>query len=213
MKRIFLLGFISLLISACANQKVHNLYDGKDAQAAIITSSPTVLVKYVDDDPVSAGFIGQVTRYRVASGQHTVLVEYSDLFEITNDEHEKLVSRPAKVTFTAQAGNTYQVINEKQSTLEQARAFAEKPDFSVIDVKTKQPVQTVVELSRPRTFLTQLRSAVTPVYEFDSDKVNAGVAETVSVSGAQNSLEALQKLWSGASEADRDAFKRWIEAQ
>ena len=84
---------------------------------------------------------------------------------------KKRVSRPAKVTFTLEAGKTYQIGNPPQKKLEQAHAFAAKPDFWVVEKSTGEKITATVELSRPRTFLTQLRSAVTPVYEFESDRV------------------------------------------
>lgn len=200
--RVFFSVVVLLLVSACATQKPQNLYQGDDSFAAMIKSSATVLVKYIDNDEVNSGFIGQEPVYRVAAGQRTVMVEYSDLFEISNDEHEKVVSRPAKITFMAEPGKTYLLMNAPQKGLESARTFAEKPEFTVMDAKSGQVVAATVELSRPRTFMTSLRSAVAPVYEFESDLVPEAASQTV--------LENLQTLWGSASEADRDAFLQWL---
>ncbi|AUM11723.1 DUF2057 family protein [Ketobacter alkanivorans] len=209
MKRLILSVLLVSLLSACASQKVQNLYEGQDKQAALIKSSPTVLFKYIDNDEVSTGFIGQQTTYRVQAGERTLMVEYSDLFEISNDEHEKVVSRPAKITFLAEAGKTYQVVNPKQVTLGAAQSFAEKPEFNVINVANKQTVEATVELSRPRTFMTQLRSAVAPVYEFESDQVQTAAPVSAPMAN-QSVMESLQSLWKSASDADRDAFLQWV---
>lgn len=206
--RILLIGLAALVLGACATQKIVDLNEGEGA-SAFIESSPTVLFKYIDDDPVPAGFVGQTRTYEVAPGQRVVMVEYSDLFEITNDEHDKVVSRPAKVTFTLEAGKTYQIGNPPQKKLEQAHAFAAKPDFWVVEKSTGEKITATVELSRPRTFLTQLRSAVTPVYEFESDRVaGSGAGEKTATT-----LDLMQNLWNQASEEERDSFLKWATQQ
>lgn len=206
MTRLLISVTLFTLLSACATNKVQSFYDGDASTAALIQSSPTVQVKYVDNDETATSFVGQQATYKVAAGQHTLMVEYSDLFNLSTDEHEKVVSRPAKVTFTAEAGKTYQLVNPKQSTVAEAKEFAENPSFSVQDVQSGAMVEAVVELSRPRTFLTELRSAVTPVYEFDSDQVQ----HTAPITSGSPMLEVLQSAWKNASEADREAFRNWI---
>ncbi len=172
MFRALLLGMMTLTLLACANQKVQVLYDGAEEEAVLIQSSDTVLIKYVDDDSVADGFIGQEIRYRVAPGKHTLIVEYSDLFDINADEFDKVVSRPAKITFQTESGKKYSVGNPKQKTLEQSKAFAENPEFIVTELGSNKTVEASVEMSRPRTFMTQIKSVAAPVYEFDSDRVS-----------------------------------------
>lgn len=68
--RMLLIGLAALVLGACA-QKVVDLNEGEGA-SAFIESSPTVLFKYIDDDPVPAGFVGQTRTYEVAPGQRVV---------------------------------------------------------------------------------------------------------------------------------------------
>lgn len=214
MKKILAFLLLTSLMAACASNKVIDLYEGDAQQAGLIQSSPTVQFKYVDDDPVKSGFVGQTHTYEVGAGQRTIMVEYSDLFEVSNDEHDKVVSRPAKIAFKVEAGKTYQVSHDPQKKLEQAQAFAEKPSFWVINTATNKKVDAKVELSRPRTFLTSLQSAVTPVYEFESDKVvkspESSALNTSDIKAASR-LEALQNIWADASSEEREAFLKWIE--
>ena len=79
----------------------------------------------------------------------------------------------------------------------------------MVNAKTKEVIESAVELSRPRTFLTQLKSAVTPVYEFESDQVATGNNEVQSM----DTLPQLKALWSQASEQEREAFQQWLLAQ
>ncbi len=195
--------------ASCAVQGVQQLNELPKAQSGFIKSSPTVLVNYVDNNEVKSGFIGQVQTFQVNPGTHTVLVEYSDLYQINADQHEKVVSRPAKVTFTVAAGKTYQIKNPPQKDLEQAREFTEKPQFFVTEVSSGTEVESTVELSRPRTFMTTLKSAVAPVYEFPSDQIQPADKSPP----LPSALEAMQTLWQEASEAERESFMEWVAGQ
>ena len=184
MLRLTLAVAAALLMSACATQSTQKLYEGSDQTAGVIQSASIVQILYIDDEEVKAGFIGQTPKYRVEAGERVVMVEYADLFNIDNDEHEKVVSRPAKVTFTVEGGSLYEIQSLAPTELEAAKAFAEQPTVQVVNVKTGAVIASNVELSRPRTVLTQLKSAVTPTYEFGSDQVAPGAA-----------LEELKAVW------------------
>lgn len=224
--RIALLLLCSLVLAACASGRHHKLYEGDPAQAAHIESFATVLIKYIDNEDMGIGFIGQKHVYDIPAGQHTLLVEYSDIFDVDADNHEKVVSRPVKITFVAEAGKRYQVQHEPQKRLNHAKSFAENPDFWVVELPGETRVPVTVELSRPREFLAGLKFENTPTYEFASDKVQA--AAPVAVAGAAGvavaapagqaaagaetpHLKMLQYSWQNASAAERDAFLRWIK--
>lgn len=216
MNKIALLLLCSLLFAGCASGRHHKLYEGDAAQAAHIDSFETVLIKYIDDEDMGVGFIGQKHVYDIQAGQHTLLVEYSDIFDVDADNHEKVVSRPAKITFLAEAGKRYQVQHEPQKRLNHAKAFAEKPEFWVVELPGETRVPSTVELSRPREFLAGLKFENTPTYEFASDKVvaaaPAGAATAAGAAAASDTthLKMLQYSWQNASAAERDAFLRWI---
>lgn len=199
----WLMVTVIVLLASCASQQTQNLYQGSDTNAAVIISGPTVLVEYIDNDTVKSGFIGQENSYRVAAGDRQILVTYSDLFDINADEHQKVVSRPAKILFTAQAGKRYRIESTKPSSLEQAQAFKEQPEFFVLDLISGNRIPATVELSRPRSFISQLKSSVTPAYEFASDQVPEVKTEAI------GRLDQLQLLWNQASPAEKDAFLQW----
>ena len=209
--RIALLLLCLFVFTACASGRHHKLYEGDPAQAAHIYSFETVLIKYIDNEDMGVGFIGQKHVYDIPAGQHTLLVEYSDIFDVDADNHEKVVSRPVKITFMAEAGKRYQVQHEPQKRLNHAKSFAEKPDFRVVELPGETRVPVTVELSRPREFLAGLKFENTPTYEFASDKVAAAAPAGQAVTGSESShLKMLQYSWQNATAAERDAFLRWI---
>ncbi|MGB3622837.1 DUF2057 domain-containing protein [Ketobacter sp. MCCC 1A13808] len=238
MTRFLLPVLLAFFLVACANHKVQDLYDGADEHAALIQSDDTVLIKYIDNTPVADGFIGQKIRYQVGAGQHTLIAEYSDIFDISDDDFDKVVSRPAKITFNAEPGKEYFIGNQPQKTLQEAKDFAENPEFLVTEIGSNKAIEAKVELSRPRTFMTTLRSAAAPVYEFESDQVNTSATRNVATGAADSAvaiapeqeipqsrdipaaqvlpenipspLLILQQVWDRASEAEREEFLRWV---
>jgi len=217
MLRITILILLSALALGCASHSVQNAYQGAPENTALVTSADTVLVKYVDNEAVQEGFIGQEVTYKVDAGKRVLLLEYSDLFSVGSDDHEKVVSRPAKVSFDAEAGKHYRIENPRQKTLEEAQAFAEQPEFKVVDSTSGAEVTATVELSRPRSFLTELKTAMTPEYAFESDQVvtapvvaTAATATGTSATAASPALQQLKTLWGSATDAEREAFMKWI---
>lgn len=219
MKNMIITVLLAVLVAGCASGRHHKLYEGD--QMAQIQSYDTVLIKYIDDEDMGIGFIGQKHTYDIKAGQRVLLVEYSDIFSVDADQHEKVVSRPAKITFIAEVGKQYQVRHPPQQRLNNAKAFAEKPEFWVVELPSGNRVASQVELSRPRSFLPALKFENTSQYEFASDAVNAspGAAATgataAAVSGVQSgelsNLKMLQYSWKNASEQERAAFLEWIK--
>lgn len=203
--------FVALLLTGCAGVRQHTLYEGDPAQKAQIQSYDTVLIKYIDDHDMGVSFIGQKHTYDIQAGQHVLLVEYSDIFAVDADQHDKVVSRPAKVTFTAEAGKQYQVQHAPQKKLSDAKTFAEKPEFRVVELPSGNLVASQVELSRPRSFMPTLKLANTPEYEFASDRVTpVQAASSTSTADEEHHLRMLQYTWKNASEKERAAFLEWI---
>lgn len=215
MKKMLVLVLLALIVSGCAANRHHKLYEGDPALRAQIQSFDTVLIKYIDDEDMGMSFIGQKQTYDIKAGQHTLLVEYSDLFQVDSDQHEKIVSRPAKVTFIAEAGKQYQLQHAPQKRLDNARAFAEKPEFWVVELGSGDRVAAEVELSRPRSFLQGLKAMNAPEYVFVSDAATPAAAQAVpavdSTTASQPHLEMLKFSWQNASASERQAFLEWIQ--
>lgn len=220
MKRIIALVLLALVVSGCAASRHHKLYEGDPAQRAQIQSYDTTLIRYIDNEDMGVSFIGQKQTYDIKAGQRTLLVEYSDIFQIDSDRHDKVVSRPAKVTFIAEAGKRYQIQHPPQKRLDNAQAFARKPEFWVVELDSGERVAAAVELSRPRSLLPSLKSESAPDYVFESDAVvPAAAPAAVAGNGAAGSasdqphLQMLKFTWQNASAQEREAFLEWISTR
>ena len=223
MKKLFTIIVATLLLGACAMSGHHKLYQGDPAQTTHIESFDTVLIKYIDNDEMGMSDIGLKQSYDIKAGRHTFLVEYADIFNTGDGNFDKVVSRPAKVTFVAEPGKRYQIQNPLHKNLADAKQFAENPEFFVVELPSKTRVPATVELSRPRSFFQKL-SLNKPAYEFASDRVPTSPGEAMPAgvdtgsAGASKGeglshLQMLQYWWKNASQAERDAFLQWTKQQ
>lgn len=220
-----LLGIFFAVAAGCATKQHHDLYQGESGQAAVLKSSETVLIEMINGREVGPSFIGQVHSYELAPGEYTILVSYSDLYDIDADNFDKVDSDPVKLTFNLSAGGTYQVTHREISGLSDAKAFAKKPVIKVKDVASGDYVSAAVEYVVPKRLLPQLVFGSDEEKVFASDYVEpasppteAGAAPDNAAEGVkpvkQSDLSALKMLqfsWQNASQEERDAFLRWVE--
>lgn len=192
-----------LVVTGCSSLATrHNLYEGEADNAAIILSSDTIQVEYIDNRDVGVSFIGQSKEFAVLPGQHTLIMKYADFWSPTTGDDEKVTSRPVKVTFTVEANQTYQLSHQRVDTLEKSQTFAKEPVFFVKNVDTNTIVDATFEASAPKSFLPELKFESTPEYRFASD----GAA----VASPPNRLQNLQQIWSAATKEEKAAFLQWI---
>lgn len=171
MRRSLIVFLLSTgLLAACDNQRIHELYAGPQDQVSSVEANDTVLVTHVDAVEQDAAFIGQKHTYHLSPGKHVMVVEYGAMFQLDADRHEKLVSPPIKVTFTAIPGKTYAFKHAEQKTVEEARVFAKSPHIELVQLPENTPVNAEFEQSLPTRFLPAIRFENTDSYGFASDR-------------------------------------------
>ena len=229
MAKLLMVALLSAVIAVSTGCAIiaskHKLYDGEVANAVTILSSPTVQVTYIDNRDMGYSFVGQEKEFSVLPGEHTLIIEYADFWSPATGEDEKVVSRPVKLTFTAEPSQTYQLTHERLVTLASSQVFAKKPVFIVKNVVTNNVVDAVFELSAPKSFVPQFKFETTPEYQFVSDSVVSESA--VKILPIKMDIEAvdknsslmsenvgrvarLQQLWAGATQDEKTTFLQWI---
>lgn len=228
----FLLG-VAICLGACSTQLTHDLHQGAPEQAVSIKSFPTVLIKSIDNEDTGFGFIGQEQQYTLSPGQHTLIFEYADLWDLSADEHDKVVSPRVKLVFSAEAGKTYQIQHAKMENVQQSRAFAKRPEFQLVQLgEDGQNVNTlsaaIFEVSQPRNLLSLIKFDSERDYAFASDNgdsdskdLNAAARDQFGEEkGGQQAAKAesefphlnmLKFSWQQASEAERKLFLQWLD--
>lgn len=198
----------------------HKLYEGEVANAATIRSFGTVLVEYVDNKDMGMNFVGQEKEYSVLPGEHTLIVEYADFWSPSSGDDEKVTSAPIKVTFNAEPNQTYQILHERVTSLDDSKKFAKKPVLFVKNVTSGKKVKAAFELAAPKSFVPKFTFASTPDYQFESD--GAATNTQVSQQAAEkkppvhkaavpvSALRDMQQLWNTATKEEKSAFLQWI---
>ncbi len=195
------LGWVLAVLSGCESTTVHDASGGVPSPAVVIARD-TVQVERIDGQEQSEVFIGQEHRYRVAPGERAFVVRYSDIFFASNDTHDRVVSRPVRVSFRAEGGREYVFDHDPRKTLEEARLFALKPELRVVDTVSGKAVTARIELGDDTGFFT---SGQLPV---DRDAFAAGSPGR----GDPSALPVLKEAWRGASEAQRRDFLEWVRS-
>lgn len=214
----FVLVTAGLFTSGCATQQYHDWYEGEPGDGAVLKSYKTVLVEAINGRDAGSAFIGQEHSYELPAGKLTLLVSYADMYDQTADDFEKVSSSPVKIQFLAEAGKTYQLAHDPIENIQAAKAFAKKPEISVIDVAANQPVETTVEYTVPKRLLPSLRFASEEEKVFASDYQTPTAVTEPSAAKPQlaekkdlSVLKMLQFSWEQASEEERDLFLQWIK--
>ena len=209
MKRYLIIWGLALLAS-CATQQHHDFYGGEAGSAVILKSSETIQVESIDGRDVGPGFIGQLHSYTLSPGSHRLIVTFADMYDLSSDDFEKVISGPIKLSFVAEPGKTYHLTHKKIVGIDEARAFALKPALALVNVATGKKIDVSLEYGLPRRLIPKLR------FESEDEKVFVSdyTPEKAHASSAAKKITLLQVLksnWQQASEQERAAFLQWIK--
>ena len=224
---VFWLMVISLLgLIACQSKPMYQAYTGEtkpDNDIATFIVPDEFELLYVDGKSYSQSFLIDGVIVKMLPGKHQIVVKYDRIWDIPPDSHEKVVSQPLRLSFTASAGNTYSIGFKELQELKEAKVFAKKPTVHVSDLTNKQIVPTEIKYQlSDESFLASFisnstsndnlnnKNAQEPLSSEDlaSDvqppQVKAGEKDT-------RALEMLKYWWQQADPQQQNDFMRWLE--
>lgn len=205
---------VVMLLSACATERLHSIYQGPSQNAVSLQANDTVIVTWLDGEEQSPAFIGQKHEFVIAPGKHVAIIEYRDIFDVGADNHEKVQSNPIKVTFEGRAGAHYRFDHAPYKTLESARKFAEAPVIVIVDAASGAPVNASFEKSVPASFISKLKFEGEEAKVFVSDQIvrdqGSAALPALKEDSGSSGLQTLQKAWAGASDSERKHFLKSV---
>lgn len=158
----------------------------------------------INDQEQNSTFFGSRQHIKKLNvGENTLTVRYSQLFNLTADEHDIIKSKPLIIRFTAEAGKSYQLLASPPKRYEAAKEFAKNPDIRLVDKNTGTSQTAVLVKS---TINSSIIDNVTKAFQNASD-------ENQAVIPSSNNAQLLQELWLKASPQERQAFAAWLAAQ
>lgn len=134
------------LLSACQGQGIYRTYRGEPLAAdkvAVLVVPAKFNVLYIDDTKFQPPVLTNGAQLELLPGKHRLLVEYDEFWDLSNDEHERVTSQPVLVSFQLAPGGRYRLQARQLTDVNQARAFAGKPEVKLIDQVSGQSLSVV----------------------------------------------------------------------
>ena len=164
-----------------------------------------IQVLSIDGKEQNSTFFGtRQHKQSLPTGEHVLSVRYSQLFNLTADEHDIIKSKPLAIRFIAEAGKSYQLVANAPKRYEAAKEFAKNPDIRLVDNSTGKSESAVVVKSYAEASLVD---TIGKAFQNPSEDSNN------TTSTKTNNYQLLQEAWLKASPQERQAFATWLAAQ
>lgn len=158
----------------------------------------------IDGKEQNSTFFGSRDRkQQLTAGEHVLSVRYSQLFNLTADEHDIIKSKPLAIRFVAETGKNYQLIADAPKRYEAAKEFAKNPTIRLVDKTTGNSQSAVLVKSYAEASLVD---TIGKAFQNASDENQAATSNA-------NNAQLLQELWLKATPQERQAFAAWLAAQ
>lgn len=190
--RPFFLFFI-ILIQGCSTAQHVKLYDGpaigQDQEVQLILPLNFELIS-LDSQPVARftqAFRNHDLTIKLTPGEHTLVLRYSDIWQLDADNHETLST--GQITFTDKfiSGDILRIQTQPIDTINQAKQFIEAPKVQLVG-RNKSITGSHLAKENPLVFKQ----------DENIDKVT------------YPHLKQLQFWWLKASEYEKRQFKQWL---
>lgn len=160
-----------------------------------------IQVLSIDGQEGNSHFLGSRTHVQqLTVGEHVLSVRYTQLFNLTADEHDILKSKPMAIRFTAEAGQTYQLSVTPPKRYDAAKEFAKQPDIRLVN-KTAGTSQQAIQIKSYAE--ASLVDSIGKAFQ-SSDE---------SVSKQSDNVQLLQDIWLRATPTERQAFAAWLASK
>jgi len=214
------------------------LFVSLQASATKLVVEDSLMVKEIDNQVVSQGFLSQKTVFELTSGDHAVVLKYKDVYEDLDFGDEELVESPLFVVkFTTNNQGKITIKTPKIRNLKVAKHYAKMPEVLVSDSKQKQlsvEHQTYTEYKTEQevsTVLAQIAKAApvvtrgTSIQPMEKTVIQALVLSKVGKASKvekvkkvktqsakpMNNLSMLEYWWQQASDEEKAIFKQQIK--
>jgi len=193
--RLILL-FVFAFIQACSTPSHLRLYEGpalgedNEVTFKLPLNFEIISLDYKPISQYEQVFRNHALSIKLAPGQHNLVLQYSDVWEIDAENHDKVTS--GLITFDGhfKAGAVYHVQTQTLLSYDQAKAFVISPEVQLVSEQNK------------------LTGAYTP----KDDPLRFGKDEKVQQVNYPN-LRQLKFWWANANEYERKSFKQWLSEQ
>jgi uncharacterized protein YccT (UPF0319 family) len=155
----------------------------------------------IDGQEGNSHFLGSRAHVQqLTVGEHVLSVRYTQLFNLTADEHDILKSKPMAIRFTAEAGQTYQLSVSPPKRYDTAKEFAKQPDIRLVNKTTGTSQQAIQIKSYAEASLVD---SIGKAFQSSDESANK----------QSDNVQLLQDIWLRATPTERQAFAAWLASK
>jgi uncharacterized protein len=178
-----------------------------DIAADVSLDVPEVIhILSIDGQEQPSSFFGSRAHVKMLPvGEHVLSLRYSQLFDISSEDHDIVKSSPMAIRFVAEAGQQYQLVINPPKRYEAAVKFAKQPDIKLINKNTGVSQEAVAIKSYSEASLIDTLGKAFNTSDSPTTPSNAAFSS--------NNTQLLQDIWLRATPQERQAFAAWLAAQ
>ena len=192
MLRSISLSICLVLLSACSQQTVMRLYDGPSLGSqyeATLKLPLNFKILSLDNQVIQDNrqkFRNQAITLQMAPGSHELILQYEDLWEVDNDNHQMVSSGPLVFVVKLQANENLTIEHAPLTSLTQAQQFSQQPLVKLVS-QYQSVTASHLKKDNPFTFneATKIQTVDKPV------------------------LKQLKFWWVQATAVEKDNFLKW----
>ena len=175
-----------------------------DIAADVSLDVPEVIhILSIDGQEQPSSFFGSRAHTQALSvGEHVLSLRYSQLFDISSEDHDIVKSSPMAIRFVAEAGQPYQLVFNPPKRYEAAVKFAKQPDIKLVNKNTGSSQQAIAIKSYSEASLIDTLGKA-----FNTSD------DAPSKTTTSNNTQLLQDIWLRATPQERQAFAAWLASQ
>lgn len=181
---------------------------GQTASAKASVVVPELIqVLSIDGQETPGNFFGaRAMTLSLEAGEHILSVRYTQLFQVTAEDHDILKSKPMAIRFTAEAGKAYQLTVNPPKRYDAAKEFAKAPEIRIVDKSTGNSQQaTLIKSYAEASLVDSIGKAFQSVQD--------GGGSSAATTKTSGNLQLLQDIWMRATPEERQAFAAWLASK
>ncbi|MEE3319937.1 MAG: DUF2057 domain-containing protein [Pseudomonadota bacterium] len=221
--RLTAVTLFTLLLCACAQSPVVQLYDGpaQSDNKVVTVRVPSELEVFTingeEVEGVNTFFATDFKDLKLTPGRYEILAYYKELWQLDADNHEIVKTNPANFIVDGKPGEMWVLGYEKPADVDAARAMEDSFNGWAENTVTGEKVAAEKsELILKRGFLAPVTGeelsapASNTVAPQAATAVAPAAAEAAAPAAAANYLDTLKAQWNQATPEERREFLQWI---
>ena len=220
--RLTAVTLFALLLSACAQSPIVQLYEGpaQSDNKIVTVRVPSQLEVFTingeEVDGVNTFFASDFKDLKLTPGRYEILAYYKELWQLDADNHEIIKTNPANFIVDGKPGEMWVLGYEQPADVEAARAMEDSfSGWSENAISGEKVAAEQSQLILKRGFLApvtgeEVAAPATNTVAPQAAAAAPAAAEAAAPAATASYLDTLKAQWNLATPEERREFLQWI---